>query len=63
MEYTFHKITRSDIKELHLKTGLKVGDILINRKNERFTVIKIESVYIDLVGSQKGRIFTVYLNR
>jgi hypothetical protein len=63
MEYTFHKITRSDVKELHLKTGLKVGDILINRKNERFTVIKIESVYIDLVGSQKGRIFTVYLNR
>lgn len=68
---TFDRIT---LANLHRKNPLKVGDVLISRKNERFTVNKIypvkraiagkswdDGVAFDIVGSKKGKVFTVYV--
>lgn len=68
---TFDRIT---IGNLHRRSPLKVGDVLVSRKGERFRVSKIapvkrslagkswdDGVAIDIVGLKKGRVFTVYV--
>jgi hypothetical protein len=68
------KFDQPTIAALHRKTPLHVGDTLVSRKGERFTVTKIytqrrtldgksilELPALDIVGSKKGKVFTIYL--
>lgn len=68
---TFDRIA---LANLHKKSPLQPGDILISRKNEKFTVTKVYPVkrYLagkswddgeafDITGSKKGKVFTIYV--
>lgn len=69
---SFDRVT---LAELYRKTNLQVGDVLISRKDERFTISKIFEVEqilpdgsrfrggmaFDMVGSKKGKVFTVHV--
>lgn len=60
---------------LFKKLTLEVGDVLVSRKDERFTVTKIfpverflpdgsrfrDGMAFDMTGSKKGKVFTVYV--
>ena len=67
------KLTKENVADMYRSGKLKVGDSLTNSKGETFTVTKIEQgqrfignatiplgMMIDLVGSKKGKVFTVY---
>ena len=68
---TFDRITLAKaFKQKHFQ----VGDVLISRKHERFTVTKIydvkrhmagkawdDGIAFEIVGSKKGRVFTIYV--
>lgn len=69
------KFDQPTIAKAHKQKHFQVGDVLISRKNERFTVTKIYTIKrylagkswgnvpaIDIVGSKKGKVFTIYLD-
>lgn len=69
---SFDRVT---LAEMYRKTNLQVGDVLVSRKDERFTVTKIfpverflpdgsrfrDGMAFDVTGSNKGKVFTVYV--
>ena len=60
---------KENLARIHKLQPFKVDDILISRKGEKFTVVKIQalsnsyahSLAIDIVGSNKGKVFTIYV--
>jgi hypothetical protein len=68
------RFDRPTIAHAYHQKHFQVGDVLISRKKERFTVAKIyknrrylagktieNGTAIDLVGSKKGKVFTIYV--
>lgn len=67
---------KAALSKIHKENPLSIGDVLVSRKNERFTVTRIFQVELilpdgsrfqngealDIVGSNKGKVFTVYVN-
>lgn len=62
------------LAQMHRKDPFVVGDVLINRKGERFRVTSIketkrymngqmwtDGVTVDIVGLNKGKVFTIYV--
>jgi len=67
---------KENIAKMHKSQPFEFGDILVSRKNEKFTVTKVEpikrifpggktfnqGVAIDIVGGSRGKVFTIYLD-